>query len=195
VKPTDTFHPTLDLRSTMPRFTPQAMRHNWPVVDLLTRIGERKGATPAQVELAWLLARKPWIVPIPGTTNPAHLKKNLGALRLQLTAEDMQELEHGFARIDIQGARSSEAVLAWCDIGAKAGTSRPEHIRAVTEASLKRLKTNTIGLLYQHRVDPQVPIEDVAGTVQDLIRDGKVQHFGLSEPGPTPCAGRTRCSR
>lgn len=62
--------------------------------------------------------------------------------------------------------------------------SRPEHIRAVTEASLKRLHTETIDLLYQHRVDPAVPIEDVAGTVQNLIREGKVRHFGLSEPGP-----------
>lgn len=76
--------------------------------------------------------------------------------------------------------------------GRQAGTnSRPEHIRKVVEESLKRLKTDYIDLLYQHRVDPNVPIEDVAGTVKDLIKEGKVKYFGLSEAGPCPC--RTTC--
>ena len=73
--------------------------------------------------------------------------------------------------------------------------SRPEHIRQVAEASLKRLRTDAIDLFYQHRVDPAVPIEDVAGAVKDLIQQGKVKHFGLSEAGVQRSAGRTRCSR
>ena len=86
--------------------------------------------------------------------------------------------------------------------GARRGgvNSRPEHIKAVAEASLKRLKTDVIDLFYQHRVDPDVPIEDVAGAVKDLIREGKVRHFGLSEAGaaddpprPRGPAGRRRC--
>ena len=73
--------------------------------------------------------------------------------------------------------------------------SRPEHIKAVVEGSLKRLRTDRIDLLYQHRVDPNVPIEDVAGAVKELIAQGKVLHFGLSEPGRPPSAGLTQCSR
>ena len=73
--------------------------------------------------------------------------------------------------------------------------SRPQRIRQAVEDSLERLRVDAIDLLYQHRVDPEVPIEDVAGTVRELIAEGKVRHFGLSEPGPRPSAGRTRSSR
>jgi aryl-alcohol dehydrogenase-like predicted oxidoreductase len=115
--------PKNDLRSTMPRFTPEAMAANRPVVELLERVGQRKGVKPGQVALAWLLARKPWIVPIPGTTKIGHLEENLGAVDLELAAADVQEIEAGFARLTIHGARSSEAVLSLIDVDAKAGTS------------------------------------------------------------------------
>lgn len=112
-----------DLRSTMPRFTPKAMAANRPVVELLERVAKRKGVRPGQVALAWLLSRKAWILPIPGTTNINHMVENLGALDIALTAADIQEIEAGYAGITIQGARSSEAVLALIDTGARAGTS------------------------------------------------------------------------
>jgi aryl-alcohol dehydrogenase-like predicted oxidoreductase len=115
--------PAEDLRSTLPRFTPEARRANWAVVELLQRIGARKQATPGQVGLAWLLARKPWIVPIPGTTTRRHMEQNMDALRVQLTPADIKEIEEGFARIRVQGARLSEALLAEIDTGAKLGTS------------------------------------------------------------------------
>ena len=123
VSPSMRFDPKSDLRAGFPRFTPEARRANWPVVELLQRVGRRKDATPGQVALAWLLARKPWIVPIPGTTKLNHMQENLGALEIQLTSADMKEIEDGFAAIHVQGARSSEQVLAWSDIGAKLGTS------------------------------------------------------------------------
>ena len=88
----------------MPRFTPEAMAANRSVVDLLTRSRQRKGAKPGQVALAWLLATKPWIVPIPGTTKPGHLEENLRAADLELTAADLREIDAGFARLTIQGA-------------------------------------------------------------------------------------------
>jgi aryl-alcohol dehydrogenase-like predicted oxidoreductase len=114
---------TEDLRSVMPRFTPEARRANWPVVELLQRVGARKQATPGQVALAWLLARKPWIVPIPGTTARGHMEQNMDALQVQLTAADIKEIDDGVARIRVQGARSNEAMLAQIDVGAKLGTS------------------------------------------------------------------------
>jgi aryl-alcohol dehydrogenase-like predicted oxidoreductase len=112
-----------DLRSTFPRFTPKARRANWPIVELLQRVAARKQATPAQVGLAWLLARKPWIVPIPGTTTQRHMEQNMDALKIQLTTADMKEIEDGFAQIRVQGARSTDAMLAEIDIGAKLGIS------------------------------------------------------------------------
>jgi aryl-alcohol dehydrogenase-like predicted oxidoreductase len=112
-----------DLRSTFPRFTPENRRANWPVVELLRRVAARKQATPAQVGLAWLLARKPWIVPIPGTRTQGHMEQNMDALKIQLTAADMKEIEDGFAQIRVQGARITDAMLAEIDIGAKLGTS------------------------------------------------------------------------
>jgi aryl-alcohol dehydrogenase-like predicted oxidoreductase len=119
------FHPTEDLRASakFPRFTKEAIAHNRPVVELLARVGQRKQATPGQVALAWLLSRKPWIVPIPGTTKINHMQENFGALSVQLTEEDMGELEAGFATITIQGKRAPDALLAVHDIGANFGTS------------------------------------------------------------------------
>ncbi len=121
--PASATFPRNDLRSTMPRFTPRAMAANRPIVELLERVARRKEAKPGQVALAWLLARKPWVIPIPGTTKVNHLQENLGALNVVLTEEDMQEIETGFAGLKIQGARSSEAVLALIDLGSKLGTS------------------------------------------------------------------------
>jgi aryl-alcohol dehydrogenase-like predicted oxidoreductase len=112
-----------DLRSTFPRFTPEARRANWPIVELVQRVAARKQATPAQVALAWLLARKPWIVPIPGTRTQGHMEQNMDALQLQMTAADMQEIEDGFAQVRVQGTRIPEAMLAAVDAGAKWGTS------------------------------------------------------------------------
>ena len=121
--PSSATFPRNDLRSTMPRFTAEAMAANRPVVELLERVGRRKGAKSGQVALAWLLARKPWIVPIPGTTRVAHLEENVAVADVALTAEDVREIDAGFAAITIRGARSSDAVLSLIDVGAKAGTS------------------------------------------------------------------------
>jgi aryl-alcohol dehydrogenase-like predicted oxidoreductase len=99
-----------DLRKDFPRFTPEALEANFKVVDFLKEIGARKGATPAQIALAWLLAQKPFIVPIPGGTRIAHLDDNLKATDLELSAEDIREIDEAFAKIDIQGAPLSEAL-------------------------------------------------------------------------------------
>ncbi len=99
-----------DFRNTIPRFTPEARKANQALVDLLGRIGERRNATPAQLALAWLLARKPWIVPIPGTTKLSRLEENLGAAGIELTPEDMCEIERAASRITVQGARYPEAL-------------------------------------------------------------------------------------
>jgi aryl-alcohol dehydrogenase-like predicted oxidoreductase len=107
---TTEFHIT-DFRNLSPRFTPEARVVNLALVDLLKRIAERKQATPAQIALAWLLAQKPWIVPIPGTTKLHRLEENLGAAAVQLTPDDLREIEDGAAKITIQGARLPEAVL------------------------------------------------------------------------------------
>jgi len=97
-----------DFRSTLPRFTPEALHANQSLIGLLTVIGERKKATPAQVALAWLLAQKPWIVPIPGTTKLHRLEENIGALSLELTADDLRDIEEAAAKITVQGARYPE---------------------------------------------------------------------------------------
>jgi aryl-alcohol dehydrogenase-like predicted oxidoreductase len=94
-----------DFRSTLPRFTPQARTANLALVALLESIAARKHATPAQVALAWLLAQKPWIVPIPGTTKLQRLDENIGAVGLALTADDLREIGHAAAAIPVQGAR------------------------------------------------------------------------------------------
>jgi aryl-alcohol dehydrogenase-like predicted oxidoreductase len=97
-----------DFRSTLPRFTPEAMKANQALVDLLGAIGKRKKATPAQIALAWLLAQKPWIVPIPGTTKLHRLDENNGAISVQLTPDDLREIADAASRITVQGARYPE---------------------------------------------------------------------------------------
>lgn len=94
-----------DFRAMLPRFTPEAMAHNQALVDLLKQIGIEKDATPAQIALAWLLAKKPWIVPIPGTTRLNRLKENLGAANIALTADDVTRIENAAAAIQIEGDR------------------------------------------------------------------------------------------
>ncbi|AKV00083.1 Aldo-keto reductase [Labilithrix luteola] len=94
-----------DLRRMLPRFSPDAMRANTALVELLQRIANDKGATPAQIALAWVLAQKPWFVPIPGTTKLERLKENLAALDVELTSADLQRIEEAAAQIRIQGAR------------------------------------------------------------------------------------------
>jgi aryl-alcohol dehydrogenase-like predicted oxidoreductase len=97
-----------DFRSTLPRFTPEALKANQAMVDLLGRLAELKKATPAQVALAWLLAQKPWIVPIPGTTKLERLDENIGAVALELTANDLREIDSAAAQIKVEGARYPE---------------------------------------------------------------------------------------
>lgn len=101
-----------DFRSILPRFTPQAMEKNQALVDLLKRIAARKQATPAQVALAWLLAQKPWIVPIPGTTKLNRLEENLGAADITLSATDIAEIEQAAAAIHVEGERYPEQLMA-----------------------------------------------------------------------------------
>lgn len=97
-----------DFRSTLPRFTPEAMKANQALVDLLGRIAERKNATPAQIALAWLLAQKPWIVPIPGTTKLHRLDENIGAVSVELTPDDLRDIHTTASRITVQGNRYPE---------------------------------------------------------------------------------------
>jgi len=97
-----------DFRSTLPRFTPEARKANQAVVDLLIHIGRQKNATPAQVALAWLLAQKPWIVPIPGTTKLSRLDENIGALSVELSAGDLAQINEAAAKITLEGDRYPE---------------------------------------------------------------------------------------
>jgi aryl-alcohol dehydrogenase-like predicted oxidoreductase len=103
------FDPTNDIRSTIPRFSPEALQHNQAVVDLLASIVQRKGATPGQIALAWLLAQKPWIVPIPGTRRLHRLEENMGAADIELSAEELAEIEEAASKIQVQGGRYNEA--------------------------------------------------------------------------------------
>jgi aryl-alcohol dehydrogenase-like predicted oxidoreductase len=103
-----TFDSSSDLRAVFPRFTPEARKANQPVVDLLRKIAERKKATPAQIALAWLLAQKPWIVPIPGTRKLERLEENLGAAEVKLPSADLREIDNAFSKITVKGARLSE---------------------------------------------------------------------------------------
>ena len=97
-----------DFRSTLPRFTPEALKANQALVHLLRSIAERKNATPAQIALAWLLAQKPWIVPIPGTTKLHRLEENIGAVSVDLTPEDLRDIDSAASKITVQGARYPE---------------------------------------------------------------------------------------
>jgi aryl-alcohol dehydrogenase-like predicted oxidoreductase len=100
-----------DFRNIVPRFTPEARKANQAMVDLLRTIAEKKKATPAQIALAWLLAQKPWIVPIPGTTKRKRFEENIGAADLQLTADDLREIESAAAKITVQGKRYPEHLM------------------------------------------------------------------------------------
>lgn len=97
-----------DFRNKVPRFTPEARKANQALVDLLAQTAARKNATPAQIALAWLLAQKPWIVPIPGTTKLSRLEENIGAVEVELTAEDLREIDRAASEITVQGARYPE---------------------------------------------------------------------------------------
>jgi len=99
-----------DFRSTLPRFTPEALKANQALIDLLDTIAKQKHATPAQIALAWLLAQKPWIVPIPDTTKLPRLDENLGALNVELTPDDLREIDTAAAKITVQGARYPEKI-------------------------------------------------------------------------------------
>ena len=108
-----TFDPKNDLRATFPRFSPMVMKNNQPIIEFLTKFGAKKGgATPAQIALAWLMAQKPWIVPIPGTSNMDHLRENMGAVNVQLTPADLREIETAFSRIEIYGGRMDARQMA-----------------------------------------------------------------------------------
>ncbi len=104
----DTKFASSDIRNTIPRFTPEARKANQALVDLLAEIAERKKATPAQIALGWLLAQKPWIAPIPGTTKLNRLEENTGAASIKLTSDDLREIESAASKITVQGARYPE---------------------------------------------------------------------------------------
>jgi aryl-alcohol dehydrogenase-like predicted oxidoreductase len=100
-----------DFRNSVPRFSPEARKANFALVDLIKRIGDRKGATPAQIALSWLLSQKPWIVPIPGTTKQHRLEENLGAVDVDLLPDDLAEIDAALSGIEVQGERLPEAAL------------------------------------------------------------------------------------
>jgi aryl-alcohol dehydrogenase-like predicted oxidoreductase len=104
-----------DFRKTVPRFAPEMLKANQGIVDLLGKFAEEKNATPAQIALAWLLAQKPWIAPIPGTTKMHRLKENLGSLNVELTPEDLRAIDEAASKIPLQGARYSEAAQKMID--------------------------------------------------------------------------------
>lgn len=109
------FDPKTDLRSGFDRFSPENLAANTPIVDLLIRFAEKENATPAQVALAWLLAQKPWIVPIPGTRNIDHLDENVGAINVQLTPADLREIDTAFSQIKVHGGRMNEEQMKVVD--------------------------------------------------------------------------------
>ncbi|MGA2158240.1 MAG: aldo/keto reductase [Dehalococcoidia bacterium] len=112
---TNTTFDSSDYRNIVPRFTLEARKENLALVDLLTTIAARKKATPAQIALAWLLAQKPWIVPIPGTRKLDRLKENIGAVSIELTVDDLREIQGALSKITVQGARQPENVLKLTD--------------------------------------------------------------------------------
>src|SRR5438477_1371997 len=105
-----------DFRNTIPRFTPEARKANQALIDLLGKIAERKQATPAQIALAWLLAQKPWIVPIPGTRKLSRLEENIGAVAIELTSDDLREIENAASNITVAGARYPEELERRTDL-------------------------------------------------------------------------------
>lgn len=107
-----TFDPKTDLRAEFPRFSPMVMKNNQPIIEFLTTFGAERGATPAQIALAWLMAQKPWIVPIPGTTALDHSRENMGAINVELTPDDLREIETAFSRLTIYGGRMNAMQMA-----------------------------------------------------------------------------------
>nr|WP_321239244.1 aldo/keto reductase [uncultured Tolumonas sp.] len=112
IDPSTKFDSSNDLRANFPRFTQEAMKANMPVVDILRAIAARKNATPVQVALAWLLAQKPWIVPIPGMDKIEYISDNIKSVELELTSADLQEIDKRLSEIDIQGSRLDEGLLS-----------------------------------------------------------------------------------
>ena len=106
---------TMDFRNIVPRFTPEARKANQVVVDLLGKVAAQKNATPAQIALAWVLAQKPWIVPIPGTTKRRRLKENIGAVAVELTPDDLRKIDDATSQITVQGDRYPENLQRWVD--------------------------------------------------------------------------------
>jgi aryl-alcohol dehydrogenase-like predicted oxidoreductase len=104
----NTTYDSSDFRNILPRFTPEARKANQALVDLLGKMAARKKATPAQIALAWLLGQKPWIVPIPGTTKLGRLEENLGAVAVELTSDDLREIDSAASKITVRGARYPE---------------------------------------------------------------------------------------
>ena len=109
------FDPRMDMRAGFPRFSPENIQANMPIVDLIRGFAEKKNATPAQFSLAWLLARKPFIVPIPGTRNTDHLNENIGAINVQLTPADLREIENAVSKIKVHGGRMNEEQMKVVD--------------------------------------------------------------------------------
>ena len=109
------FDPKLDMRSTFPRFSPETISANTPIIELVKQFAEKKKATAAQLSLAWLLARKPFIVPIPGTRNIDHLNENVGAVNVQLTPDDLREIDIAFSTIEVHGGRMNEEQMKVVD--------------------------------------------------------------------------------
>ena len=115
IAPDTRFDDPADMRGAFPRFLPETRAANKPLVDWLTGFAAMKTATPAQISLAWLLARKPWIVPIPGTRNPDHLNENLGSIHLRLTSDDLSEIEAALSHIEVHGGRMNEEQMLVVD--------------------------------------------------------------------------------
>jgi aryl-alcohol dehydrogenase-like predicted oxidoreductase len=112
---TTKFDPKTDLRATYHRFTPENLKANMPIVDLIKRFAVKKNATPSQIALAWLLAQKPFIVPIPGTRNTAHLNENLGAINVHLATEDLEEMKTAFSKITVYGGRMNDYLMKFIE--------------------------------------------------------------------------------
>ncbi|MGH8656293.1 MAG: aldo/keto reductase [Gammaproteobacteria bacterium] len=112
LNPRSAFDSKTDLRAEFPRFSPEVMKANQPIIEFLKTFGAKKGATPSQIALAWLMAQKPWIVPIPGTRNPDHLHENLGAIHVRLTPDDLREIESAFSRITVRGGRMNDLQMS-----------------------------------------------------------------------------------
>ena len=109
------FDPKMDMRSGFPRFSPENISANMPIIDLIRRFAQKKNATPAQISLAWLFAQKPFIVPIPGTRNIDHLNENLGAINVQLTPTDIREIDTAVSKIKVHGGRMNEEQMKVVD--------------------------------------------------------------------------------